>query len=127
MYTPDWINRKKPTGKFMDTHTEKSFKNLIESNQKSDCIYHALIDYAPRYIYIFRGVYIYIYLYTGINIYIYVYTRLEEQHQFMESFQNLIESNQKSDCIYHAPIDSEQQTDSVRLLFHINQCMVNTI
>ena len=33
----------------------------------------------------------------------------------------------KSDCIYHAPIDLEQQTDSVRLLFRINRCMVNTI
>ena len=25
----------------------------------------------------------------------------------------------KSDCIYHAPIDLEQQTDSVRLWFQI--------
>ena len=32
----------------------------------------------------------------------------------------------KSDCIYHAPIDLEQQTD-VRLLFQINRKMVNTI
>ena len=33
----------------------------------------------------------------------------------------------KSDCIYHAPIGLEQQTDSVRLLFQINRKMVNTI
>ena len=34
---------------------------------------------------------------------------------------------QKSDCNYHFPIDLEQQTDAVRLLFQINRCMVNTI
>ena len=33
----------------------------------------------------------------------------------------------KSDCIYHFPIHSEQQTDTVRLLLQINRCMVNTI
>ena len=30
-------------------------------------------------------------------------------------------------CIYHAPFDLEQQTDTVRLLFQINRKMVNTI
>ena len=42
---------------------------------------------------------------------------------FSESYQ----INPKSDCIYHFPIDLEQQTDSVRLLFQINRKMVNTI
>ena len=41
--------------------------------------------------------------------------------------RNLFEIQLKSDCIYHAPIDLEQQTDTVRLLFQINWCMVNTI
>ena len=33
----------------------------------------------------------------------------------------------KLDCIYHFPIELEQQTDAVRLLFQINRCMVNKI
>ena len=33
----------------------------------------------------------------------------------------------KSYCIYYTPIDLEQQTDTVRLLFQINRKMVNTI
>ena len=33
----------------------------------------------------------------------------------------------KSDGIYHVPIDLEQQTDTVHFLFQINRCMVNTI
>ena len=32
-----------------------------------------------------------------------------------------------SDFIYQFPIDLEQETDTVRLLFQINRCMVNTI
>ena len=34
-----------------------------------------------------------------------------------KSFLNLIKSTPKSDCIYHAPIDLEHQTDSVRLRY----------
>ena len=33
----------------------------------------------------------------------------------------------KSDCIYDCPIDLEQQTNTVRLLFQINGKMVNKI
>ena len=40
-------------------------------------------------------------------------------------FRILVKSNPNQ--IVFAPIDLEQQTDSVRLLFQINQKMVNTI
>ena len=41
--------------------------------------------------------------------------------------RNIVKSKPKSDCIYNLPNDMEQQTDTVRLLFQINRCMVNTI
>ena len=44
-----------------------------------------------------------------------------------EIFSKYYQIKPKSDCIYHAPIDLEQQVDSVRLLFQINRKMVNTI
>ena len=44
-----------------------------------------------------------------------------------EIFSKSYSINLKSDCIYHFPIDLEQQTDTVRLLFQINRKMVYTI
>ena len=42
-------------------------------------------------------------------------------------FSKSYQINSKSDCIYHFPIDLEQETDTVRLLFQINRKIVNTI
>ena len=39
----------------------------------------------------------------------------------------IMEIKPKADCFYHLPIDLEQQTDTVRLLFQINLKMVSTI
>ena len=44
-----------------------------------------------------------------------------------EIFSEFYQIKSKSDCIYHFPIDFEQQTDTVRLLFQFNRKMVNTI
>ena len=45
-----------------------------------------------------------------------------------EIFSKSYQIKLKSDCIYHTPINLEQQKDAVRLLlFQINRCMVNTI
>ena len=44
-----------------------------------------------------------------------------------EIFSKSYQIKLKSDCIYHFPIDLEQQTDSVRLLFQIKRKMRNTI
>ena len=43
-----------------------------------------------------------------------------------EMFPKSYQIKPKSDYIYHFSSDLEQQTDNVRLLFQINQCMVNT-
>ena len=42
-------------------------------------------------------------------------------HNLREIFSKSCQIKPKSDCIYHAPIELEQQTDSVRLLFQINR------
>ena len=47
--------------------------------------------------------------------------------QLLSTLRNVFQIKPKSDCIYHAPIDLEHQTDAVRLLFKIIRCMVNTI
>ena len=75
-----------------------------------------------------------IYLYVYIYIYIYVYNDPQMPLPTPKSilfffffftqrniFQILHYIKPKSDCIYHAPIDLEQQTDTVRLLYQINQ------
>ena len=73
----------------------------------------------------------YIYIYIIIFLYIiYMYIIYGNGKCFYthrEIFQNLFKSNLKSDCIYHIPIDLEQQTDGVRLLFQINRKIVNII
>ena len=43
-----------------------------------------------------------------------------------EIFSKSYQIKPKSDCIYHAPIDLEQQTNTVCLLFQINRKMVNS-
>ena len=53
---------------------------------------------------------------------------LERLHAHTEkSFRNLIKSNQNQIVFNNFPIDLEQQTDNVCLLFQINRKMVNTI